>query len=109
MAGPFAGPTSGSGGRFPIGDGLARRYAARGQRVVGYRGRRGGMSELLRGQGIGEAGQGVGAGGKTGFGQNLVDDRLERRDRQQLAGEAVAEAETSAVAAATAASAAATQ
>src|SRR6185295_5347434 len=54
--------------------------------------------QLLRGQRVGEAAQRVGTGGEATFGEDLVDDRLERRDRQQLRRKAVAEAETVAMA-----------
>jgi hypothetical protein len=49
------------------------------------------MGKLLRGKGIGQAGQGVGAARKTCLGQYPVDDGFECRDRKQLRGKAVAE------------------
>jgi hypothetical protein len=66
-------PVSALGGRFPVGGGLTRRCVARGQRwsVIGCCGRRDGTGELLRGQGIGEAGKSVGTGSEAGFGQDV--------------------------------------
>jgi hypothetical protein len=74
---------------LPVPEMVARRRHHVGHRTAGGSA---GLGQLLRGQRVGQAGQRIGAGGEAGFGEDLVDDRLERRDRQQLRGKAVAEA-----------------
>src|ERR1700742_3705799 len=92
------GRRSASGTRIPS-DRLTRVDSAIAGRRCGAGGRwcLGGSCQLLGGERVGEAGQRIRPCCEAGLGQDPVDHRLERRDRKQLGGEAIAESQAIAV------------